>query len=79
MTDPYDTEEWHAWAEGVNARLLPMVQESAATLSLFPSDGNGDVKYAVELGLSLMMNKPIMLIVLPARSCPKRCAESPTS
>lgn len=73
MTDvPYNTQEWQDWAAEVNARLVPMLQESAASISLFPSDGEGDVKYAVELGLSLMMNKPILLIVPPGTKVPAK-------
>lgn len=48
----YDSPEWAEWADRVRADLLPKLQGSGATVSIVP-DGEGDVKFAVELGLSI--------------------------
>lgn len=68
--DPYDTPEWKKFAAGVNARLLPMITNSAMTLSLVPENGQADVKFAVELGLSIMLDKPIIAVVAPGTRVP---------
>jgi len=37
-----------------------------------PEEYQTDVKFAVELGLSIMMNKPIIAIVMPGREIPEK-------
>lgn len=72
-TDPFDTPEAHAWAQRVLTELVPMIDASAVSVSIVPSD-EGDVKFAVELGLSIMLDKPIILAVVPGRTIPERLA-----
>jgi len=47
------------------------MEESAMVMSLVPDDGF-DVKFAVELGAAIMLNKPLMVIQLPGRSIPDK-------
>lgn len=51
-------------------RLVPLLRETAATVSLVPR-GAIDVKFAIELGLSVLMDKPIIALVLPGMSIPR--------
>lgn len=64
---------WREWADQVRTDLLPKLEDTAAVLSLVP-DGDGDVKFAVELGFSIMMDKPLILVVMPGRKVPERLA-----
>lgn len=73
MTDPFDTPEVRAWAQHALTELVPMIDRSAASVSLVPS-GEADIKFAVELGLSIMLDKPIILAVIPGRSVPEHLA-----
>lgn len=73
ITDPFDTPEAHAWAQRVLTELVPMINGSAVSVSIVPS-GESDVKFAVELGLSIMLDKPIILAVAPGRSVPEHLA-----
>lgn len=59
------------WETHVRETLIPMIAGSAATISLVPR-GDTDVKFAVELGFTLMLDKPLILIVAPGVTVPKR-------
>ena len=63
MTD----DDWHpakAFVEHVLSDMAPKVESSAFFLSLCPRDGGeGDVKFWVELGCAVMLDKPILSVV----------------
>lgn len=65
--DP-DVKAWMALAA---EELVPKIDGSDATISLVP-DGEGDIKFAVELGLSIMMDKPILAVVFDGRELPPK-------
>lgn len=68
-----DDPELNAWGHRVLDELLPMIRSSAANVSIVPdAAGLDDVKFAVELGLSIMLDKPIILAVVPGRELPDR-------
>lgn len=62
-------QEWFAL---VRAHLVPKLRHSAVTVCLVPDQV--DVKFAVELGLSIMLDKPIILLVQPGRPVPPKLA-----
>jgi hypothetical protein len=59
------------WARRVLSDLVPKLSESACTISLMPS-GETDVKFAVELGFSIMLDKPIIAVIEPGQKIPAR-------
>ena len=63
--------DFKAWAADVHENLLPKLNASAFTVSLVP-EGEADVKYAVELGLSIMLDKPIVLVATEGQPLPER-------
>jgi|1185.fasta_scaffold1101077_1 hypothetical protein len=67
--DPFDTDESRVWVRHVLDELVPMIADSAVTISLVPN-GPTDVKFAVELGLSIMLDKPIIAVVQPGTAVP---------
>lgn len=67
--DPFQSEDWRTYAAHVIDELVPMIRDSAVTVSLTP-DGPSDVKFAVELGLSIMLDKPIIVVLMPGRKIP---------
>lgn len=75
MSDPLD--EWMAtpdgrdWVEHVRDDLIPKLKSSAMTISLVP-EGDSDLKFAVELGLSIMFDKPLLLVVKPGQRIPSQ-------
>lgn len=57
-----------------NVDLIPSIKDSDATISLVPTIET-DVKFAVEVGLSLMLDKPIILLVCPGTKIPPKLAK----
>ena len=57
--------------------VLPLLQDSAFAVSIAPSNRGGhheqgNVKYWVELGASIMFDKPIICIIEPGQEIPVR-------
>ncbi len=74
--DVWDDPDVRAWAQRVVDELLPMLEDSALTISVVPDQaGVDDIKFAVELGLSIMLDKPIILAVVPGRPVPAKLAK----
>jgi hypothetical protein len=69
--DPFSGPEWERFADAALRDLAPQVERSALTVSFLPKD-HGDVKFAIELGFSVMMDKPIILIVRPGCQVPAK-------
>lgn len=65
--------EFIEWRNRVQADLVPKLEDSAMTISLVP-EGETDIKFAVELGLSIMMDKPIIAVFRPGTKIPERLA-----
>lgn len=70
MSDLSNDPEFKAWAKRVRAHVLPQISDSALTVSLVP-EGETDIKFAVELGLSVMLDKPIIAVVQPGTKVPE--------
>jgi len=62
MPDWTDNPDWQNYVRRVKRELVPKIDASAYVMSLVP-EGEPDVKFAVELGLSIMMDKPIIAVV----------------
>lgn len=62
------------WVADARENLIPKIEGSDATISLVP-DGEGDIKFAVELGLSIMMDKPIIAVVIDNRKLPDKLVQ----
>lgn len=60
------SDEWKAYVTHCRSTLVPMITGSRMSLSIVPKDpAKTDIKFAVELGLCIMFDKPIVLIVDP--------------
>jgi hypothetical protein len=70
-TDPFTHPDFLEFAKHVRTEMLPKLSESAITISLAPGV-DPDVKYAVELGFSIMLDKPIILVAMPGRTIPAK-------
>ena len=69
--DPDERASWDAFVEHVRTETLVKMDESLFVMSLVPR-GEVDVKFAVELGLSIMLDKPIVAVVQPGQPIPER-------
>lgn len=66
--------EFESYAARIIDDLVPKISESSVVFSLVP-EGPSDVKFAVELGLSIMMDKPIIAVVQPGTKIPAKLAQ----
>lgn len=71
MTDLYESDEWRRFARSAQDDLVPKLRDSSVTVSLMPS-GQTDIKFALELGLSVMMDKPIIAVIAPGTRVPAK-------
>jgi hypothetical protein len=58
------------WISHVRHQVLPMIEHSAVSAIIAPS-AEPDIKVAVELGLSILLDKPLAVIVAPGVHCPR--------
>lgn len=66
--DIWDDPEAQAWAKDVVENLVPKLSSSAANVTLY--SGAVDVKLAVELGMTMLLDKPICLVIKPGTVVP---------
>lgn len=69
--DIRDDPEFIEWENHVTTNVVPRMEESALTVQLAPR-GETDIKFAVELGLSIMLDKPIVLVCEPGQIVPDK-------
>lgn len=65
-----DRAAWDDFERHTREHTIRAMDGSAMVMSLVPS-GEPDVKFAVELGLAIMMGKPIIALALPGRAIPE--------
>ena len=63
--DPEERDAWDDFVEDFRRNALEKIAGSAAFISIAPSDGKGDVKFWVELGCAITMDKPILTMISP--------------
>jgi nucleoside 2-deoxyribosyltransferase len=62
---------WDQFVDHVRRDTVQKMDKSAFVLSLVPS-GGADVKFAVELGLAIMLDKPILAVAMPGAEVPAK-------
>ena len=75
MNDFWAHSNFEAWEEHVKEVLIPMLEGTAVSITLVPQ-GTGSIRFAVELGLSIMLDKPIIALVRPGSSIPAALARA---
>lgn len=68
MTDA-DDKAWDEFVADVRMNLIQKMVDSAMVMSLVPSE-DFDVKFAVELGAAIMLDKPIVVVAIQGRDVP---------
>ena len=67
---PEERESWDKFVDHARRETLRGIEESAFVMSLVP--GEADIKFAVELGLAIMLDKPLMAVVTPGVEVPAK-------
>ena len=73
--DPWQSREVKEWSARVERDLIPMVRDSAVTMALV-SETEPDVKQAVELGMMLLLGKPLIVAVETGSKVPDGLARA---
>lgn len=64
LSNPFDSDEYKAWADTMRERLIPKMEDSAVTLMIAPKmTEKFDIDFAVQIGASILLEKPIILVV----------------
>lgn len=71
--DPFATDKWHGYADRFRKDVLPMIAATAHVLCLTP-EKNSDIKFMLEVGAAICLDKPLVLLVTPGRTIPPRLA-----
>lgn len=70
-----EDQEYQEFERRVRKDLIPMIASSAVFVAITPASVDGvDVKFAIELGLAVMMDKPIIAVVRPGTEIPDKLA-----
>jgi hypothetical protein len=72
--DPWQDPHAKRWVRHVIDEMAPKLENSAVSISLVPEDREGDVKFWVELGAAIMMNKPIIAVAFGDKPVPAKLA-----
>lgn len=75
--DNWQHPEMKRWIGHVIDEMVPKMERSSVIISLCPPKGewgDGDIKFWVELGAAIMMDKPIIGVVLNDRPVPRKLA-----
>jgi hypothetical protein len=62
---PEQREQWEAYVDHFRRETLQKMAESGFVMQLVPDREHFDVKFATELGCSIMLDKPILAVVMP--------------
>ena len=73
--DPWNDPQAQDWLHHVKTHVLPMVEDSTMVISICPPADKVDIKFSVELGLSIMLDKPIIAVVRPGQEVPAKLAQ----
>jgi hypothetical protein len=66
---------WADYSERFRKMGLPKILSSAVTIQVYEG-GAFDVQQATELGAILLLDKPLILLVLPEEQAPSRLAKA---
>jgi hypothetical protein len=66
---PKERQNWDGFVDAVRKDAVQKIAQSAFVASLVPS-GDTDIKFAVELGLAILLDKPVVAIAFPGRAVP---------
>jgi len=74
VSDPFDSPEWHGIVANFREKAVGNMADSAFVLSLVPGGDkpgpNFDVKFALETGAAVLLDKPIVAVVTPGSTLP---------
>ena len=65
-----ERSQWEKYVQHTREETVRKVAGSAAFISLVPGEGELDVSFATQLGMAIMLNKPILALSVAGRAVP---------
>lgn len=72
QNDPWQEPDAVRWVNHVLEEMVPKLTDSALAVSIVPESRHMDVKFWVELGASICMDKPIIVVAPDDRPIPPK-------
>ena len=66
-----ERREWDEFVDYTRTKTIENMANSAFVMSLVP-EGKSDIKFSVELGLAIMMDKPILIVARKGVAVPEK-------
>jgi hypothetical protein len=70
--DAGERREWDRFVAYQREHTVKAMEGSAFVMSLIPSEEAFDIKFAVETGMAIMLDKPILAIAAPGAKIPPK-------
>jgi len=72
----YDDPEFRAYVRHVGDNVIPDLDKADIFVSITPANPEEvDIKFATELGLAIMLDKPIIAAIRPGTKVPEKLAK----
>jgi len=69
---PDERNEWDRFVTYQREHTVKKMAESAMVISLVPGKDSVDIKFAVELGMSIMLDKPVLALAAREEDVPAK-------
>lgn len=70
--DPFDDPQFKTFAEHALRDAVPAIASSSYVIAVAPNGGTADIKIAVEIGLAILMDKPLIVLAPKDRTVAAR-------
>lgn len=70
--NPFDSPDWSAFERHVRSSLVPKMKDSSTVLILSPKLGDADVQFAVQIGMCILLEKPLLVLAIEGRQIPPK-------
>jgi hypothetical protein len=71
---PEERAEWDAFVQRASTKTLEKMSESQFMISLVPQ-GKPDIKFCAELGMAIMLGKPVLVMAVQGAVIPPKLRE----
>ena len=71
---PSERDDWDRFVAHHREHTLKSMEGSAFVCQLVPGPDGFDIKFAVELGMAILLGKPILAVVMPGMKPPGKLA-----
>lgn len=70
--DPFKSSEWITFADKVRRDMIPQMEESSHVAVISPDGPDFDVAFAVQIGATVILDKPLVVLVPHGFKPPRR-------